>query len=646
MPVLAAAELSDQIVVVVYLLGSLALGLYASGWFRGAKTDSAGETDSEDDYFLAGRRVPGWMNGISYAATALNADVGPAYCGMAVVVGLPIAFFYLPRFALAWMIAAVIFAVRWRQLNVRTGPEFYALRFGGERTRFVRIYSSAFAVCVNMAPWIGAGLLGVHKIFGPAFGIDGGLITAWGAAEWGVTDPKTLTLAIVLPVLMVYVWIGGFAGVVVTDVMQTLVIVGASVILLVSVLWQHGGPDGLATALEAAHPQHAGEILSTWPVWGHRVLGPLVVLAWLIVPTVGRGGSVDLEGQRIFSCRSDRDAAWMNVWAVIGLFVMLLLLTLPSMGLLVNHPELYLADPGGREKAYSLLLDEYLPAGLFGVALAALLASVMSTISSHLSYGSQTLVNDVARQLAPRAGFLAEGSRGAVWAGRVLMLAILAIGVAVTFNADSLIGIAIVLAGMYGATATIYWGQWWWWRVNFWSWLTAMVGGPLVYLALGGLTLGPIDFSGLLDQFPAWSAAAAESESAAQGMAMLQAALGMGITLVLWVTVTLLTRPEPMPTLVAFYRRARPMGAWGPVREACLAEHPDWTPPPTGLLSAGLGVAVVGGIAVSSGVMAASVLFVGRWAEGAALLVVTAVTWTIFKRLFDRRLGQLDADAV
>lgn len=640
MPLLAAAELSDQIVVVVYLLGSLALGLYASGWFRGPKVGTA-ESDSEDDYFLAGRRVPGWMNGVSYAATALNADVGPAYCGMAIVVGLPIAFFYLPRFALAWMIAAVLFAVRWRQLGVRTGPEFYALRFGGERTRFVRVYSAAFAVCVNMAPWIGAGLLGVHKIFGPAFGIDQDL-----AATWGVGDPKTLTLAIVLPVLMVYVWIGGFAGVVVTDVMQTLVIVGASVILLVSVLWQHGGPDGLASALEAAHPQHAGEILSTWPVWGHRVLGPLVVLAWLIVPTVGRGGSVDLEGQRIFSCRSDRDAAWMNVWAVIGLFVMLLLLTLPSMGLLVNHPELYLAEPSARETAYSLLLDEYLPAGLFGVALAALLASVMSTISSHLSYGSQTLVNDVARQLAPRVEFLAEGSRGAVWAGRVLMLVILAMGVTVTFNADSLIGIAIALAGMYGATATIYWGQWWWWRVNFWSWLTAMVGGPLVYLALGGLEVGPIAIPGVLNQLASWNGAAAASESAAQGMAMLQAALGMAITFVVWVVVTLLTKPEPMPTLIAFYRRARPMGAWGPVRDACLSEYPDWTPPPTGLLTAGLGVAVIGGVAVSAGVLSASVLFVGRWLEGTALLAVSAVAWTVFKRLFDQRLTRLDADRV
>ncbi len=338
--ILALATWGDQVVVAIYLIGSLALGLAASRWFRqppraGRDAGAAAEVDSEDNYFLAGRKVPGWMNGLSYAATALNADVGPTYCGFAVVVGLPIAFFYLPRFALAWMIAALVFAVRWRQLGIRTGPEFYALRFGGARTRFVRIYSSLFAVFVNMAPWIGAGLLGVHKIFGPAFGIE----------------DKGTTLSIVLPVLMIYVWIGGFAGVVVTDVMQTLVIVSASVILMIAVLWQHGGPSGIAAAVEAAHPQNAADILSTWPVWGHRVLGPAVVLAWLIVPTVGRGGSVDLEGQRLFSCRSDRDAAMMNIWAVIGLFIMLLLLTLPSLGLLVKYPYLYLGGARGARRS-------------------------------------------------------------------------------------------------------------------------------------------------------------------------------------------------------------------------------------------------------------------------------------------------------
>jgi Na+/proline symporter len=623
----ATASTLDQWVVAGYLAVTLGLGLLASRWLRGRRTQREGVADREEDFFLAGRRVPGWVNGISYAATAMNADVGPTYCGFAVVVGLPIAFFYLPRFALAWMIAATLFAVRWRQLGVRTGPEFYAVRFGGQRTRFVRVYSAMFAVAVNMVPWIGAGMLGVHKIFGPALGIQS----------------KLATLSMVLPVLLAYVWASGFAGVVVTDVMQSVVIVAASLVLLACVLWQHGGPVGLATAVQSSLPGDSADILSTWPVTGHRVLGPLVVLAWLVVPTVGRGGSVDLEGQRIFSCKSDRDAAWMNVWAEVGLFAMLLLLTLPALGLLVKHPELYSAEPAQREQAYGMLLGEYLPRGLYGVALAALLASVMSTISSHLSYGSQTLVNDVLRQIFPLAGLLAEGSRGAVLAGRFLMLLILGAGIAVTYHAESLIGIAIVLAGMYGATATVYWGQWWWWRVNFWSWLTAMVGGPLIYTALGGIHFGSVRVAGLLDQWPAWVAQRSQSESAAQGLDMLQAALGMGLTLVAWVVVTLVSRPEPMQVLQDFYRRARPMGAWAPVRRACLAEfaQTDWSPPPRGLLPGGLAVAVLGAASVSAVILGCSTLAVGRWGEAAAYLASGATGGWAFGRAFDWHLARM-----
>ncbi|TWT35633.1 Sodium/glucose cotransporter [Posidoniimonas corsicana] len=630
--VLGYATAIDQLLVVLYLFATLVIGLLASRRFRStacAEQDAAaGGANSEDAYFLAGRRVPGWMNGVSFAATALNADVGPTYCGFAVVVGLPIAFFYLPRFALGWMIAALLFAVRWRQLQIRTGPEFYSLRFSGRRTRFIRVYSALFAVAVNMAPWIGAGLLGVHKVFGPAFGIE----------------DKATTLSIILPILIVYVWIGGFAGVVLTDVMQSLVMLIASAMLVVAVLWEHGGPSGLALAIEAARPADAADILSTWPVWGHRVLGPAVVLAWLIVPTVGRGGAVDLEGQRLFSCRSDRDAARMNIWGTLGLFTMLLLLTLPTLGLLAKQPWLYDARPGRREEAYSMLLGEYLPSGFFGIALAALLASVMSTISSHLSYGAQTLVNDVARQLIPDSRLLSPGSRGAVWVGRVLMLAVLGAGVTVAYYSESLIGIAIVLAGMYGATASVYWGQWWWWRVNFWSWLTAMVGGPCIYVLLGGISVFGHRMPGLLSSLTSWEETRATSESAAQGMDMLQAALSMALTCTAWVVATLITRPEPMPKLVAFYQQAKPMGFWNPVRERCLRENPQFRAPPRGILLRGMLAAAVGALTLIAGVLTASVWFVGRWAEG-FLYMATAVAMAVwFSKLFDRQMQLLEAD--
>ena len=158
------AQSIDLAIIVVYLIVSFAIGIISSRWIT-TGTD-------EESYYLAGRSMPGWVNGISYAVTAMNADVAPLYCGLAVVIGLPVAWYYLSRFAFAWMLVALVFAVRWWYLGIRTGPEFYSLRFGGNRAKLVRVVSAVFSIAVNMIPWLGAGLLGTHKILGPVFGIE------------------------------------------------------------------------------------------------------------------------------------------------------------------------------------------------------------------------------------------------------------------------------------------------------------------------------------------------------------------------------------------------------------------------------------------------------------------------------------------
>jgi solute:Na+ symporter, SSS family len=604
---LEPARLIDAGIVVVYLLASFIIGIFAARVLRG------GAARDEEGYYLAGRKVPGWMNGISYAVTAMNSDVAPAYCGFTVVVGLSAAWLYLSRFGLAMMLIAMLFAVRWRQLGISTGPEFFALRFGGRMGRFFRVYSSLFSVVIGMIPWIGAGLLGVHMIFGPIFGIEA----------------KATTLLIVLPILVVYVWISGFAGVLVTDVIQSGIILLANVMLLAAVLWQFGGPAQLAEAVQTALPERASEALSVMPVAGHPIMSPVLVVAWMLVSTIGVGGNVGVEGQRMMSCRTPREAAKVGVWGELALFAMLLLLTLPTMGAIANHPELYTATPAERETVYGIMLSEYLPVGMLGLALAALLASVMSTIDSHLNYGSQTLVNDVVRQFK---GDLSE--RAAVWTGRWLILVILAAAVVVTYTADSLIGIAVVLAGMFGSTLAFGWGQWWWWRVNVWSWCTAMLGGPIVYFSLGwGLTA-----------WPWWQQQVQLGESAAQGMGMLQAVIAMVTTTLLWIVVTLVTRPQDMQTLKSFYIRAKPMGVWGPVRKALQEDDPVGVPPcQRGLIAGGVFASILGSSWIALAVLALSDVVVGRYAAAAVMGAVAVVIALAFKRVFRWHVGRLEA---
>jgi SSS family solute:Na+ symporter len=611
---------ADLLVIAVYLAATLGIGIWAHRLWRTGPED-------EESYYLAGRRVPAWMNGVSYAATAINADVAPLYCGMAAVIGLPVAWFYLSRFGLAWMIVAMLFASRWRQLDIRTGPEFYALRFGGRGARFVRVYTALFAVAVSMVPWIGAGLLGAHKIMQPVLGVE---------SKWA-------TLACVVPLVAGYVWVSGFAGVLITDVFQSAVIVLASAALLIAVLVNLGGPGELADAIRTAHPAEHAEILGPLPAPGHPILGPMLALAWLIVPTIGRGGNVDLDGQRIFSCRTPREAAKVTIWGQLAMFVMLLLITLPVLGMLAKHPELYHANRADREQVYGMMLVEHLPAGILGLVVAGALASVMSTISGYLNYGSQTVVNDVLRQLFPGAAILHPRHPRVLWVGRLVTLAIMLCGVWVMQASDSLFQIAMVISGMFAASAAYYWAQWWWWRANLASWVAAMVGGPAVYFSLDQL----------LRRSDWWNAQLAAGEASADAMVMLHALIAMALTTLLWIVVALATKPESDETLAMFYQRARPLGWWRPVRRMIEAEQIAASTAATRaelpverrfLLLGGLGVAIVGAAWVGCGVLGVSQLTIGNWTVAVALLFAAAAGGLLFRYLFDWHMKRLEAE--
>jgi solute:Na+ symporter, SSS family len=596
----------DALVVAVYLVLAFGFGLLAKKLLHS-------DTSNEEGYFLAGRKMKGWINGISYAVTAMNSDVAPVYCGMAVGVGLSISWFYLSRFGFSLLVVGMLFAVRWRQLGIATGPEFYALRFGGRGGGFIRVYSSLFTVFIGMVPWIGTGMLGLHKIFGPIFGIES----------------KLVTLAIVLPVLVIYVWLTGFSGVLVTDVVQVAVILVAYILVIVMVLINFGGPTGLREAVIDVLPKESPEILSAFPVPGHEVLGPMVVLAWFAVITIGQGGNVGMEGQRIFSCKDHKEAAKVLVWGQVSLFVMLLILTLPGLAVLAKHPELYHASPAVRETAYGLLLKDYLPVGILGLTLAALLSSVMSTIDSHMNFGAQTLLNDVYKPI-----FGTPPEQKALWIGRIMMIVVLLSAIAVVYYSTSLIQIVVLLAGLFGSTAAFGWGQWWWWRVNIWSWISGYLSGPFVYFGLGFL----------LKHSTWWQQQLDRSETMVQSMAMLQAVIAMVVTTVIWILVTLLTKPEDMEVLKKFYRRAHPMGHWGPVREAIRKEDGlEVLPGEKKYLIAGGFAAVLFGFAwVALAVLSLSELFIGKYATASGYAIASIIFALCFKRVFGWHIARLD----
>ncbi|EIP97444.1 Na+/proline symporter [Opitutaceae bacterium TAV1] len=594
----------DSLIVIVYVVATLMVGLVAVRYFRKGKT-------SEDEYYLGGRRVPAWVNGMSSAVTAINSDVAPAYCGMAAVVGLSVSWFYLSRFGMTMMIGALLFAARWRALGITTGPQFASIRFGGRSASMVRIVNSFLSVTIAMVPWIGAGILGAHMIFRPLFGFQ---------SEW-------LTIALVVIPVLIYVWVAGYLGVVFTDVLQTAVIILASLFMIGAVLWHFGGPSGLAGAISAADPARAGQILSATPAGDHRVLTPLLVFLWLLVPAIGSNGGVALDGQRLFSCKNSKEAAKSMIWGYGCLTLVLLALTLPAMGVIALRPEIFDAAPGEREQAYGIMLGSFLPTGALGLTLAAVLASVMSTLSGHLNYASQTIINDIYRPLGGD-----PGPRLSLWLGRAFTLVIVGLSIVVVFNSRSLIGIAITVAGLAGAAASFGWGQWWWWRANVWGWVTATFGGPVIYVIIGVV----------LGRWTWWQERWALPSPDTAGM--LHAAAGIAVTTVAWIVVSLLTPPTKREQLVEFYRRARPSGLWGPVRaEVARIEGPGAVPPRYGILC-GLMIGLIGVAMVTSMIVALSELFIGRYTAASGAGCAGIITGFVFKKAFNWHIDRLDPE--
>lgn len=545
-----------------------------------------------EGYFLAGRKLPGWLNGFSYAATCMNADVAPAYCGMTVMTGVFICWFYFARFGLALMIAALLFAGLWRRLNLRTSPEFYELRFSGSAALTMRSWVALRSALIALPAWTGAGLLGLHKISSPLL-------------DWSIFT----TLAVVIPVILFYVLASGYVGVVTSDFFQTLIIIGSSILLMMIVLVDFGGPTQLYVALENSV---GSEAASVFPPIGHEVLGLVAIAAWTMGTAIGYGGDAApmagaMEGQRILSCRNERESAKMYVWTTLILFLLLATLTLPALAAMIHWPEVRTAEK--KELAYGMLMAKYLPPGLLGLSLSAVLASIMSTVSSNMNFGAQVLVNDVYQRSLIKKASLPHY----LLMGKIFSAGILVLGIIVAVTATNVIQISIFMLGLSSAELTANWAQWWWWRFNGWARLTASLGGPLIFL-LNKLFLFPnpwFAFPNLLDFGPHND--------------YMIIFVSMGITLIAWVAVALLTPPEPMEHLVEFYRRARPYGFWSPVAEA--AGEPL---PPQGRIALGFIVAPFGTVMAATGILTLSLLYLGQWIGAVTTFGVMLITGTIF----------------
>jgi len=483
---------------------------------------------STAEFFASGRNMPWWLLGVSMVATTFSADTPNLVTDMVRTHGVAGNWLWW-AFLLTGMVTVFIYARLWRRSGVLTDIEFYELRYSGKAAGFLRGFRALYlGVFFNVAI-MATVMLAAIKIGGVILGI-----------------PPFETVFITSVVVVIYTMLGGLRGVLITDFFQFVIAMIGAIIAAVVVLNlpQVGGLEGLLT-----NPNVAGK-LSILPDFSDGsllmtvFLIPLAVQWWSVWYPGSEPGGGGYVAQRMLAAKDEDHAVGATMlfnvthyalrswpWIIVALAS---LVVFPDLAALREAFPNMPAEIVKNDMAYPAMLT-FLPAGLLGIVVASLVAAVMSTISTHLNWGASYIVNDFYKRFISRE----PSERQLVWVGRISIAVLMVLAMAVALLLRNALQAFHILLQIGAGTGLLFLLRWFWWRINAFSELAAMVISFLaaVYFEFVHVHLG-------LPELVEWQ----------------RLVIGVGVTTVGWVAVTLLTKPTEMSTLIGFYKLTRPGG--------------------------------------------------------------------------------------
>jgi len=571
----------DWSIIALYFAFNVAVGLYYKR--------RAGRSTAE--FFLSGRNVPWWLAGTSMVATTFAADTPLVVTGLVAKNGIAGNWLWWNLLA-SGMLTVFFYARLWRRAGVMTDIEFSELRYAGPPAAFLRgfraLYLGLLINCIILG-WVN---LAMAKILQLVFSISK------GEALWIVVGLIFLTSAIST--------LSGLWGVLVTDLFQFVIKMGMVIVLAVVAVNAVGGIDAMKTKLVAAGRGSAlGFVPEIGSVWMPMVTFFVYIAVnwwatWYPGAEPGGGGYV---AQRMLSAKDERHSLLATLWFNIAHYAVRpwpwILVALASLILFPG-----LKDP---ETGYIRVMIDYLPSSLRGLMVAAFAAAFMSTIATQLNWGASYLVNDFYRRFVRRDA----GEPHYVLASRLATALLTVISAAVAFRIESIGGAWKLLIITGAGTGAVLLLRWYWWRINAWSEVSAMITAFIVSVLLqtvGGLDSDlPLDFARIV-------------------------LVTVAVTTVVWLVVTFATRPETDATLVAFYRRTRPSRVgWGPVA----ARAPDVRPSADGL--ANLLDWIAGCVLVYGALFGVGKLLLHDPLPGILMLGLSAIAGAVIYRDLTRR---------
>ena len=487
-----------------------------------------------DAFFVAGRSLPWYIAGTSMVATSFSSDTPIFISAMLREEGIYANWLWW-SWIIGLMVATFFFAPLWRRAKLLTEIEFLKHRYDATGTMiglriFKASYDGLFVNCVVMATVTLAmsKLLAVILGLSPADTFDVPLV--------GPVPAITLLLAGLGIVAVGYTVLSGLYGVVYTDLIQFALAMVGSIALGVIVYVDLADQGGIAASVQRVVGTEA-QTLRFFPEFGWD----LKTASFAILLTVGWWIHAPGSGylvQRMLATRSEKDAILSFYWFAFCHFVVRSWpWIIVGVASLVYIPVLLDA-----ELSYPMMIDDLMPPGLKGIMVASILAAFMSTLDTHMNWGSSYLVNDIYRPYLVRD----RGPRHYVLAARVCMLLLALVAVLLATVLSGVLDAVKYIAVMVGGVAFPLIVRWYWWRINVWSEISAMVTSLIVGNAL--LLLVP-DRPG-----EDWFAV----------RLLLNSLAGAAVSII----VTLLvSRNGPTEQAIAFYRRMRIAGAgWARVR--------------------------------------------------------------------------------
>ena len=542
----------DWIIVSAYFAISLAVGIWAS--------KQAGEDTKS--FFLAGRNMPWWLLGVSMVATTFSTDTPNLVTDLVRQNGVSGNWVWW-AFLLTGMMTVFVYAKLWHRSGVLTDIEFYELRYSGKAAAFLRGFRALYLGLVFNVLVMGAVSLAAVKFGEIVLGLPG----------W-------VTLVIACSITLAYSALGGLKAVIITDFVQfTLAMIGSMWgMFYILGLPEIGGLSSLITHENVADKLSLIPDLSDPNVWVPVLLVPLSVQWWASYYPGAEPGGGGYIAQRMFSAKDESNAVGaaflFNVahyalrpwpWILIALAS---LIVFPELSDIQKAFPNLPADKLGHDVAYPAMLT-LLPSGLLGLVAASLIAAFMSTMSTQLNLGASYLVNDFYHRFIKKDA----SEKQLVTAGRLFTVVSIILGGGLGLVLTSA-GQAFTLLLMIGAsTGMIYILRWFWWRINAYTEIVAMVSSIIIagYFSFGESTL------------EGWQ----------------KIVIGAVLTTIVWIVATYFTPPDDDETLRSFVKKVNPGGpGWTKYSDGVSAE--PW-PVPKGILSMIFGCVAVYGFLLGVG---------------------------------------------